>query len=131
MKIVKTIFKYQFVRYSLGWGLAALLDISLLYLFTDVFGLYYLFSACLSFVIAFTFWYIFQKYITFRNYSKKHILQLSLFLLFQLIWQGIYMLFLWIGVDYMHIYYMFVAIVAKGIAFIWNYISNYFFNFKK
>ena len=131
IKLIKKIFSYQIIRYSLWWWLAALLDIALLYVFTDVFHIYYLISACLSFVIAFLFWYFFQKYVTFRNYSKKHIIQWGLFLLFQLIGQGIYILLLWIGVDHLHIYYLFVAVLAKGIAFIRNYISNYYFNFKK
>lgn len=127
---IKKIFWYKIIRYSLWWGLAALIDLLCLWLFTDVFWLYYLLSAVLAFVISFTFGYFFQKYITFRNYSKKHILQWWLFLLFQLIGQWIYMLFLWIGVDNMHIYYMYVAVVAKWIAFVWNYISNHYFNFK-
>lgn len=130
-KIIKKFFHYKFIRYSLGGWLAALLDITLLWFFTDVFHIYYLYSAILSFMFAFSFGYVFQKYITFRDYSNKHILQWWLFLLFQLIWQGIYMLMLWIGVDHIHIYYMFVAIVAKWIAFIRNYISNHYFNFKK
>jgi len=131
MKIIKTLFAYKIIRYSLGWWLAALIDLFFLRLFTDVFGLYYLYSALWAFIISFAFWYVFQKYITFRNYSKNHVLQWWLFLLFQLIGQGMYMLMLWIGVDHMHIYYMYVAILAKWIVFIRNYVSNHYFNFKK
>ena len=131
MKIIKRLLKYKLIRYSIGWWLAALIDLFCLWIFTDIFHIYYLYSAILSFCVAFSFGYIFQKYVTFRNYSKKHILQWSLFLWFQLIWQGIYMLLLWIWVDHMHIYYMFVAIFAKWIAFIRNYISNHYFNFKQ
>jgi len=131
MELIKKLFRYKFIRYSLGWGLAAVLDIALLWLFTDIFHIYYLYSAILSFFFAFSFWYRFQKYITFRNHSKKHILQWWLFLWFQLIGQGLYMSLLRLGVDQLGIYYMFVAIIAKGIAFVRNYMSNYYFNFKK
>ena len=130
MPILNYVFQYKFVRYSLGWWLAAVLDILLLRVFTDVFHIYYLYSAILSFVFAFSFGYIFQKYITFKNYSKKHILQWWLFLLFQLIGQAMYMLLLWIGVDHIGIYYIYVAIFAKSIAFVWNYVINNYFNFK-
>lgn len=129
--LVKRLFAYKIIRYSLGWWLAALIDLFFLWLFTDALGLHYLYSALWAFIISFTFWYIFQKYITFRNYSKNHVLQWWLFLLFQLIGQGMYMLMLWIGVDHMHIYYMYVAILAKWIVFIRNYVSNHYFNFKK
>ncbi|EKD24783.1 MAG: hypothetical protein ACD_80C00152G0002 [uncultured bacterium (gcode 4)] len=131
MKIIKKVLAYKFIRYSIWWWLAAIFDIALLRVFTDIFHIYYLYSAILSFIFAFSFWYVFQKYITFKDYSNKHILQWGLFLLFQLIGQGIYILLLWIGVQHMWIYYMYVAIAAKWIAFIRNYISNYLFNFKK
>lgn len=131
MKIIKKILKYKFIRYSLGWGLAAILDIILLWIFTNFFHIYYLYSAILSFIFAFSFWYVFQKYITFKNYSKKHILQGWLFLLFQLIGQGIYIIILRLWVNQLEIYYIYVAFIAKWIAFIRNYISNHYFNFKK
>ncbi|NCC71469.1 hypothetical protein EOM09_07890 [bacterium] len=37
--------------------------------------MHYLLSAILAFIISFSFAYQFQKYITFRNNSKKHLLQ--------------------------------------------------------
>ena len=130
-KLIYKIYSYKFIRYSLGWWIAALLDLLLLYIGTDKLGLYYLYSAIFAFVISVTFAYFFQKYITFRNYSKKHLLQGSLFLWFQIIGQIIYMSMLRIGVDTLHIYYMLVAIIAKWIVFLRNYISNHYFNFKQ
>lgn len=129
--LITRLYSYTFIRYSLGGGLAALLDLLLLYVFTDVLGIYYLYSAIFVFVFSVTFAYFFQKYITFRNYSKQHIIQWSLFVAFQLVGQWWYMLMLWLGVDIIHIHYMFVAIVAKWIVFLWNYVANHYFNFKK
>ena len=130
-RIIHTLYAYKFIRYSLGWGLAALLDLFLLYMFTDIVGLYYLYSAVLAFIISVTLAYFFQKYITFRNYSKKHLSQWSIFFVFQLIGQTVYMSMLRIGVDILHTHYMLVAIIAKWIVFLRNYISNYYFNFKQ
>jgi len=130
-RLIHKAYSYKFIRYSLGWGIAALLDLLLLYIWTDKLGLYYLYSAIFAFIISITFAYFFQKYITFRNYSKKHLLQWSLFLAFQLIGQTIYMSLLRVGVDVLHIHYMFVAIIAKWIVFLRNYISNHYFNFKQ
>lgn len=128
---MKKFLSYKFIRYSIWWWLAALLDLILLYLLTDYFGIYYLLSAIMSFLIAVTFWYLFQKYITFRDTSKKHIKQWWLFIIFQLIWQLIYLLILRLWVDVLWFYYMFVAVVWKWVAFIRNYLSNNYFNFKK
>jgi putative flippase GtrA len=130
IKLIKKLYSYEFIRYSIGWWLAAILDLIVLWVCTDVFWFYYLFSAVIAFIISFTFWYLFQKYITFRDMSKKHIKQWWLFLAFQLIWQWIYMWVLWLWVDILGFYYMFVAIIWKWIAFIRNYLSNHYFNFK-
>lgn len=124
-------YSYTFIRYSLWWGLAALFDLFLLYVFTDFLHIHYLYSAILAFLFSVTFAYFFQKYITFRNYSKKHLLQWSLFLMFQLIGQWIYMFSLWIGVDVLLFHYMLVAVVAKWIVFLWNFFANHYLNFKK
>jgi putative flippase GtrA len=131
MKLVHRALCAKFLRYSIGWGLAALLDLSLLRFLTDTLHIYYLLSATIAFIISVTFAYVFQKYITFKDYSKKHLIQGWLFVFFQLIGLWIYMFLLWVGVEHMWIYYMFVAIFAKWIAFVRNYISNYYFNFKQ
>lgn len=124
------LYRYPFIRYSLGWALAAFLDLLLLYVFTEFFHLFYLYSSILAFCCSVSFAYFFQKYITFRNFSKDHIVQWLLFLIFQLIWQLLYMSILRIGVDKLHLYYMLVALLAKWIVFLRNYLANRHFNFK-
>ena len=130
-KMIKKLFSYEFIRYSIGWWLAALLDLFILRLCTDYFWIYYLLSAIISFIISVTFAFFFQKYITFRDKSKRHLKQWSLFIMFQLIGQLIYIILLRMWVDVLWYYYMFVAVVSKLIVFIWNYITNRYFNFKK
>ena len=130
-KMIKKLFSYEFIRYSIGWWLAALLDLFILRLCTDYFWIYYLLSAIISFIISVTFAFFFQKYITFRDKSKKHLKQWSLFIMFQLIGQLIYIILLRMWVDVLWYYYMFVAVVSKLIVFIRNYLSNRYFNFKK
>ena len=130
IKFIKTIYSYEFIRYSIGWWFAAILDLFVLWVCTDILWFYYLISAIIAFIISFTFWYLFHKYITFRDNSKKHIKQWWLFLAFQLIWQWIYMIVLWLWVDILWFNYLLVAVVWKWIAFIRNYLSNHYFNFK-
>lgn len=128
--MIKKIFKIRFIRYAIWWWLAALLDIFLLWFFTNKLWFFYLYSAILSFIVAFSFWYIYQKYITFWNYSKKHLRQSLLFLLFQLLWQALYLLLLWFLVTIFWFYYLYVAFFWKWVVFLWNYFMNHFFNFK-
>lgn len=126
----KKIFSFKFIKYVIWWASAAFIDLFFLWFFTDKLGFYYLYSAILSFFIAFSLWFLYQKYITFKNNSKKHFKQLLIFLFFQISWYIFYMFFLWFLVDKFWFYYIFVAFFWKWIIFMWNYIMNYFYNFK-
>lgn len=119
----------KLIRYAVGGGSAALIDLFFLWLFTHFFGIFYLISQICSFIISLTFGYYFQKYLTFRDFSQRHWKQASIFLLFQLIWLGINLIILKISVEYFGIYYLIGSIIAKGIVFIWNFIMNHYFNF--
>jgi len=127
--ILKKITK-KFFKYALWGWIAALVDLSILYVLTSIVGIYYLISAIISFIISFFVWFFFQKYITFENYEKKHISQWFIFLLFQIIWMWFNLLLLYIGVSILWFYYLYVAIFNKIIIFIWNFSMNHFFNFK-
>lgn len=129
-QLTNKIVSYEIIRYWIWWGIALLIDLIILYILTDILWIWYILSAIIAFLISFLFSYFFQKYITFRDKSKKHLLQWWLFLAFQTIWQWIYLLILRLWVDILWFYYMFVAIVWKWIAFIRNYLSNHYFNFK-
>ena len=129
-RFIKKLYSCEILRYSIGWWLAALLDLFILWISTDYFWIYYLLSAIISFIVSVTFAFFFQKYITFRDKSKKHFKQRSLFTVLQLISQGIYTLLLRVWVDVLWYYYMFVAVISKLIVFIWNYVTNRYFNFK-
>ncbi|MFA6339074.1 MAG: GtrA family protein [Candidatus Paceibacterota bacterium] len=63
--------KYSIIfRYVISGGTAAVVDLSLLYLFTDVFNFWYLISATLAFSIAFLVSFTLQKFWTFQDVSK-------------------------------------------------------------
>jgi len=120
----------KIIKYSIWWWIAAVVDLSILYILTTFFWIYYLVSASISFIISFFIWFYFQKYITFQNHENKHILQWGIFLLFQTIWIWINLILLYIWVEILWIYYMYVAIFNKIIIFVWNFTMNNLFNFK-
>jgi len=129
-KHIKKLYTFKIFRYIIGWWLAAVIDLVLLYVFTEHIGLHYIVSSVIAFVFAFSFWYLFQKHVTFENKDKKHVKQWGLFLLFQLIWMFFNVLLLWVFVEYVWIYYIYVAIMNKVIIFWWNFYMNNRYNFK-
>ncbi len=118
-------------KYALGGGIAAIVDLLFLYIFTDIVGIYYIYSQVLSFIISFFVGFYLQKYVTFQNKHKQYFMQMVLFLVFQLLWLGINLLILNIAVEHLWVHYLFWSVIAKGIVFIRNFVMNYFFNFRQ
>jgi len=123
------IFK-RFIKYFLVALFFFLLYIFWLRILTDVVWLNYLLSATISFVVTGIWWFLFQKYYTFNNKSKKHTKQLMLFGTFLATWLLFDLLILKIWVKYLGLHYLYVAVFSKWITFMWNFLMNHFFNFK-
>ena len=69
--LLKEIYKKkQLVKYVIGGGTAAMVDISLLYAFTDIFELWIVYSASLAFLLAFFVSFYIQKHWTFDDDRK-------------------------------------------------------------
>lgn len=130
MNIPKTLIR-QGMKYIMGGGIAAVVDLISLYVFTDILGIYYIRSSVYAFIISFIVGFFFQKYITFNDRSMNHMKQWGQFLFYQLIGQSINMILLWLLVSKLGVYYMFAAVFNKGVVFFWNFIMNYLFNFKE
>ena len=65
--------KKVYIKYVIGGGTAAFVDLFLLYVLTDIFHLWYLYSAGLAFLAAFLVSFYLQKFWTFRDNSNKKI----------------------------------------------------------
>ena len=72
--IVSRIYKHARVfRYLISGGMAAGVNFLSLYIFTEWFGIYYLLSSVLSFVLAVVVSFVFQKFWTFQDHSRDFI----------------------------------------------------------
>ena len=79
----------RFIKYCVGGGFAFLADLSLLYVLTEYFGFWYLWSATLSFIISAMVNYAIQKYWTFKNNDQTIAKQFFSFLAIQLVGLGL------------------------------------------
>jgi putative flippase GtrA len=59
----------QIVRFLLSGGTATVTNLSVAFLLTDIFRVYYLLSSALAFVASFAVSFMLQKFWTFKNYS--------------------------------------------------------------
>jgi putative flippase GtrA len=120
----------QFFKFFFIGGAAAASDLAILYVLTEFFHLHYLLSAVVGFVVVTSAAFFAHKEITFRCARKDRMRQYSLFFLVNLAGLGLYSALLWIGVERLGLYYMAVAVVAKFLVFVWNFLANKFLTFK-
>lgn len=112
----------QFFRYIFVGGAAFIVDFSSLFIFTDIFGVYYLISAALAFILglianyALSINWVFNK----RTLDNK----LSEFTIFAFI--GIIGIFLnvviiYLFTEYAGFFYLFSKIIAAALILFWNF----------
>lgn len=129
MKITNSLIK-KLLSYIVWGGIAAIVDLTILYILTSITGIHYLISQTIAFCVSFFVLFFIQKHITFANKSKKYFSQLLYFLLFQWIGLCINLILLHRFVEYIQLHYMIWSILAKGIVLVWNFTMNYYYNFK-
>ncbi|MBI2459121.1 MAG: GtrA family protein, partial [Parcubacteria group bacterium] len=70
--MLNLLLKYKrIVKYLMAGGLAALVDLSLLYILTDILGIWYLISASLAFIWSFFVSFFLQKFWTFSDRDQQ------------------------------------------------------------
>jgi len=129
MKIVEYFFNIfchhkLFFKYCIGGGMAAVVDIILLYIFTEYLGVYYLFSAAISFLCAAIVNYSFNKRFTFQNESKKIVQQFFLFLSVVFVGECLNLSIMYFLVTFFDIWYIVAKFISIGIVLSYNFTCN-------
>ena len=120
-KILMQLFKFGVVGV-----LATVLDFLFLYLFTDVFGIYYLLSAAVSFVLSTLFNYVASMRFVFSSKFNKDekSKEVLLFVILSVIGLLLNQFLMWLFVEKIALYYMLAKIVATFFVMAWNFISR-------
>ena len=121
-KLVKQIIKFGIVGAS-----AFLIDYSILYILTDFFGIYYLYSSIISFIVSVIFNYILSIKWVFDVSKKQTIKEFSTFILLSIIGLIINQVIMYIMVEKANIWYMFSKIVSTIIVMVYNFITRKIF----
>lgn len=119
----------QLIQFGIVGGLGTIINLLILYSFTEFLGLYYLYSAVFAFFIALTFNFILNKIWTFeekfRQYPLKKITyQYSLFFLFSLLALAVNLFFLHLFVEKFHFWYIFAQLLAILLAYLVNFAGS-------
>jgi glycosyltransferase involved in cell wall biosynthesis/putative flippase GtrA len=128
----KTIFNsFIALRYFVCGITAAATNIGLLYIFTDIVGIWYLYSSILAFLLSLVISFVLQKFVVFKDMQtdKMHH-QFSKFFIAAVLGVITNTAIVFVCVDVFGIWYIFSQIVAGFFVMIQNFILYRFFIFK-
>lgn len=113
--------KIQFLRYIFVGGIAAVVNIGALYIFTDLFHLYYLLSNIFGFILGLITNYLLSKVLVFAKEQKfNKVIEFTIYAIIGVIGLGLDTLFLWIFTSW-GLYYLLSKIISTALVFIWNF----------
>lgn len=124
-------YRIQFF-YLVGGGSATLLDIFLLWIFHTKLWINMYISALIAFFITVVYGYLFHRYITYAHTPyKSHLEQFLQFVVVNVFTQIMYMVFLYVWTTFTDLFYILIAVFAKIVTFVINYVLHTFVTFRK
>ena len=125
--VITEFFKFAFVGL-----IGTIINLAVLYVFTEFLGIYYLFSAVVAFILAGSNNFILNKIWTFKERIKDKILSKYIkFFFISIVALSVNLFFLYIFTEFLGIYYMISQILAIGIALTINFLGNKIWTFRK
>ena len=126
-KLIAQIFKFGVVG-----GTALLIDYGVMIALTELWGINYLISSGISFVVSVIYNYILSVRWVFEvdeNGDKRK--EFVIFIVLSLIGLGLNQLLMWVFVSMIHIFYMVAKIIVTAIVMLYNFITRKLFLEKK
>jgi len=123
--------KIQMFRYLFVGGAAFIVDFLSLFVLTDFFGIYYLISAAIAFILGLIVNYMLSISWVFnkRKLNKRHI-EFGVFALIGIVGLGLNEVFIWFFTQDLQIYYLMSKILAAVIILFWNFFARKFILFR-
>lgn len=130
---VKTSFNsVMLLRYFICGVTSAGINILSLYIFTDTFGIWYLYSSIISFFISLIISFVLQKFVVFKDTETNEMRhQFSKFFIAAILGVITNTLLISLCVEILGIWYIFSQIIAGFFVMIQNFLLYKFFIFKK
>lgn len=120
---VKTNSSYiQLFRYFVTGGIAFIVDLLVLYLFTEFFLIHYLLSAAIAFMISLIVNYTLSiKWVFNKRNLRNKFSEFSIFSLIGIIGLGLNEIVMWIFTEYLLFFYLVSKLFSAFVVFIWNF----------
>ncbi len=128
----KKLLGYQTIRFIISGGTSTLLTFILLYFFTEILKIWYLFSSITAYVIMIFTNFLMQKFWAFRGeHSKRAHTQLFLFFSVHAFILSLNTVLMYLLVEKIHLWYMLAQFFTACILVICSFMFYKFIIFKK
>lgn len=115
----------QFFRYIFVGGIAFIVDFGSLFIFTDIFGLYYLISAAIAFILGLITNYILSiNWVFNRRTLNNRTYEFGLFTIIGIIGLALNEFFIWFLTAEIGLYYLISKIITAIIILFWNFFAR-------
>ena len=121
----------QLFRYTFVGGLAFIVDFGSLFVLTDLFGIYYLISAALAFILGLATNYVLSIIWVFSSRTLRNKwFEFGIFALIGIVGLGFNELFIWFFTERVHFHYLQSKIVSTVLVYLWNFSARKFILFR-
>jgi putative flippase GtrA len=120
----------RFLRFATSSSFTLTIDMLLLAIFVEIFGIYYLSAAGLSFIISTSINYFINRNWGFKGTVTRVFKGYALFLLFSIFGIALTVFLMWIFVEKLFFYYIIARIIVAMIEGSLTFIANSVFTFK-
>ena len=122
----------QMIKFGFIGALGTIVNLLILYLFTDIFQIHYIVSEIFAYIISLIHNYLLNKRFTFKETLEyKFLIKFSYYFLICLISLIINLFILYILVEFFIMWYVFAELVAISGGFLVNFIGNKLVTFTK
>ncbi len=122
MNLIQTFTQHKIIRFIVSGGIGAMAQISFLYFFTSIIGLWYILSGMCAFVCSQIVSFLFHKLWTFKNFNKDNTpIQGALFLCTGVLNLVLNTVLLYLFVDGLDIPYLGAQLIASPLLAIFSF----------
>jgi putative flippase GtrA len=115
----------QFFRYIFVGGIAFLVDFGSLYLLTEYFGIFYLLSAAIAFILGLVANYLLSVKWVFNKHTldnKFH--EFGIFALVGIVGLLLNEMIIWFFTSNVHLYYIYSKLISAVLVLFWNFFAR-------
>lgn len=131
-KIFSKPFILEFTKFAIVGAIGTVVNLSILYLLTDIFKIYYLISEIIAFFISVLNNYVINKIWTFKEEFKENMVKKFIqYSIVSVISLAVNIIILFVLVEYFYIWYIFAEVIAIVAAFLVNFVGNKLWTFRE